>query len=227
MGGDDILTPNCIEENVGYVLEHPDAVAVFSRVWPFRTRFRKKVTAKRYFCYDFFNYSEQEKYHHLFYVANALPGQTAFFNVAQLRKLGIRHDERIPLFEDYPLWITFLRKGVRFDFMDKTTVWYRQHKKALSSNIYTPNYFKSNILFLLYYFLDEIKEERDRNHIYDLISNRATKIYGWAYYPATMYKYSLDYKIGYLLLSPFRFLKLIFSKLLYYTKVLLWRAFNR
>jgi alpha-1,3-rhamnosyltransferase len=224
IGGDDILLPNCIEDNVEYVSAHPDSVAVFSRVWVFKTRLGRKVSFNRTRCYDFFNYSDEEKYHHLFYVGNCLPGTSFFCNVDSLRRLDIKHDERIPLFEDYTMWITLLRKGVRFDYFDKETVWYRHHKGGVSSVLPSPSYYKSYMLFFLYYFLDEIKKEEDKDPIYNLISDRAKDLYGWAYSRAN--KDTLDYSLGHLLLSPIRFFGRVFKQLIYYSKVLVWRVLH-
>lgn len=224
IGGDDILLPNCIEDNVEYVSTHPDSIAVFSKAWSFKTRMGRKVSSYKKHFYDFFGYSDEEKYHHLFYVGNYLPVPTVFFNVDSLRELNIKHDERIPLFEDYPLWITFLRRGIRFDFFDKQTVWYRVHKGGLSSVLPSPVYFRSIMLFFLYYFLEEIKEDSDKDHVYGLISERATRYYSWTYREAN--KKTPDYIIGHIILLPFRWLKTITAKQVYWVKVFVWRLIN-
>ena len=54
-------------------------------------------------------------------------------------------DERFKLLEDHPLWLSFTKNGHRLYFMDKITVNYRAHSKAIANNAITwlvdPNYF--------------------------------------------------------------------------------------
>lgn len=208
IAGDDLLFPNCIEDNMAYVREHPDAVVVFSRVKPFKVRFWKKIWGKES-CHDysFFSLTPSEQYHYLLYNGNHLPAAPCFYNITKLRELGIRHDERIPLLEDYPKWVVFARKGVTFHFLDKHTVGYRLNEKSLSIGLFSPVFYKSNLLFYLYYYQDEIKNESDRDAIYNLMCDEALKFYCKTYNFATHYHNSLDYKIGHTVLFPLRFLK--------------------
>lgn len=213
IAGDDLLLPNCIEDNMAYVREHPDAVVVFSRVRPFRVHWGKKVWGKEsWHDYNFFSLAPSEQYHYLLYDGNHLPAAPCFYNITKLRELGIRHDERIPLLEDYPKWIMFARKGVTFHFMDKHTVGYRLNEKSLSIGLFSPVFYKSNLLFYLYYYQDEIKKESDRDAIYNLMCDKAMRFYSVTYKNAIDCRKSLDYKIGHTLLLPIRILKKILIK---------------
>ena len=123
IAGDDVLLPNCIQDYFDYVQTHPDSVVVFGRVRPFRVYFGMKMWYKESsHDYSFFNLSPQEQYHYLIYNGNSIPAASCFYNMKKIREIGFKHDERIPLLEDYPKWIVFARKGVRFDFLDKHTV---------------------------------------------------------------------------------------------------------
>jgi hypothetical protein len=55
-------------------------------------------------------------------------------------------DERFKMLEDYPLWLNLTKKGHKLHFMDKVTVNYRQHSKAINNTgrifLINPNYFK-------------------------------------------------------------------------------------
>ena len=208
IAGDDLLLPNCIENNTKYICEHSDAVVVFSRAIGFTTkRGRKKWVDIPWHDYSFFYLTPKEQYHYLFYKGNHLPAASCFYNIKELRKTCIRHDERIPLLEDYPKWVMFARKDVVFHFLDKPTVEYRLNEKSLSVGLYSPVFYKSNLLFYLYYYQDEIKHEEDRDEIYNLMCDEALRFYTKTYNNAIHYRNSLDYKIGHILLSPLRYLK--------------------
>jgi alpha-1,3-rhamnosyltransferase len=216
IAGDDLLLPNCIEYNMKYVNEHPETIVLFSRVRPFRVHHGKKIWEKEsWHDYNFFNLTPEEQYHYLFYNGNHLPAAPCFYNIKAIRNLNIRHDERIPLLEDYPKWIMLVRKGTTFSFMDKHTVGYRQNENSLSVGLFSPRFYKSNLLFYLYYYLDEIKQENNKDKIYNLMCDEALKFYTKTYNYVFIYKNSIDYKLGHLILYPFRYckkkLKLIFK----------------
>ena len=79
------------------------------------------------------------------------------------------------------MWIQLLKKGVYFHFLNKDTVLYRLDVNSLSVGLFTPNFYRNNILFYLYYFLDEIKEEKDKDKIYNIIANHETLFYTHCY----------------------------------------------
>ena len=87
--------------------------------------------------------------------------------------------------------------------------------------LYSPAYFKSNLLFFLYYFLDEIKKEEDKDRVYNMIGDRTTNIYKKANNRGIKGD-SLDYRIGHILLAPVRLVR----KIIYYAKVLVWRLLH-
>lgn len=210
IAGDDLLLPNCIEANMAYVRDHPDAVVVFSRVRPFRVIWGIKMWSKESrHDYNFFSLTPSEQYHYLLYDGNHLPAAPCFYNITKLRELGIRHDERIPLLDDYPKWIMFARKGVIFHFFDKHTVGYRINENSLSIGLFSPVFYKSNLLFYLYYYQDEIKKESDRDAIYNLMCDEALRFYSRTYKNAM----SWDYKIGHTLLLPLHILKKIAKRI--------------
>lgn len=164
IAGDDILLPNCIEDNMAYVTEHPDAVFVFSRaktfgVSPDRCRSYEQVA----FDYTFFQMTPEQQYERIKY-GSCLPTASVFCNIKIIKEMGLRHDERIPLLEDRPKWITVIRKGIKFHFFDKETVLYRLHEKSLShySNL-SPKFFESKRLTFFYYVFDDkyIKDKEE------------------------------------------------------------------
>ena len=211
IAGDDLLFSNCIEDNMEFINHHPEAIVVFSRVKPFKVHKGKKLWNNvSSHDYGFFRLSAEEQYHYLLYIGNHLPAAPCFCNISKMREIGIRHDERIPLLEDYPKWIMFARKGIHFYFMDKFTVGYRINDESLSVGLFSPLFFKSNLLFYLYYYQDEIKREEERDAIYNLMCDQALKFYTNTYLSAIKNMNivnSWDYKIGHLLLFPLRCIK--------------------
>ena len=207
IAGDDLLLPNCISDFVDYIKDNPNATIIFSRVSPFYISHGKTIWEKEsWHDYSFFNLTPSEQYHYLIYKGNNLPAPSCFYNIKRLRQKGIRNDERIPLLEDYPKWIMCLRKGITFHFMDKHTVGYRQDISSLSVGVFSPNFYKSNLLFYLYYYQDEIGECNSRENIYNLMCDKAIKFYISTYNRAINSTKTLDYKIGHTILSPFRLL---------------------
>lgn len=208
IAGDDLLFPRCIEENIAYVGEHPDTVIVFSRAKIFESRGRKKVWLREtWHDYGFFNLSQEEQYHYLIYHGNKLPASSCFYNLNRLKELDIRNDERIPLLEDYPKWLMLARKKVRFDYFNSSTVGYRHDSSSLSAGIYSPAFFKSNLLFYLYYFPDEINQENQKEVIYNLICDNAVLYYRTPVNEVAKLRNSWDFRIGHFIMAPFHFLK--------------------
>ena len=209
IAGDDLLLPNCIEDNLKYVEEHPDTVVVFSKVKTFRVYLWKyKWERESWHDYNFFKLPANEQYNSLIYNGNHLPAASCFCNIRSLRELNIRHDERIPLLEDYPKWLMLTHKGIKLNFMDKITIKYRLRNNSLSRGLFSPRFFKSNMLLYLYYYQKEINNENDYDKIYNLMCDRINIFYRETYNTAT----SLDYWIGYVILFPWHLYKKLYSK---------------
>lgn len=181
VAGDDLLLPNCIEDNMKYIQENPNAIIVFSKAKSFREFWGIKCEQGYRHDYNFFRRTKEEQYSILFEVGNVLPASSVFLNIEKIREKQIRHDERIPLLEDYPKWIQMLRKDVCFHFINIDTVLYRLNDNSLSVGLFSPNFYKNNMLFYLYYFLDEIKDEKEKDNFYNIIATHETRFYQQAY----------------------------------------------
>ena len=158
VAGDDLLMPNCIEEYMQYVSEHPEIVFVFSRVYCFGTLQEQVDKVSSVFDYSFFELSSEAKMDRLFIRGNCIPAATYFCNIYKIRKKGIRHDERIPFLEDLPLWINVIKAGVNMNFVDKTLVKYRVGS-GLSTKSPSLNFQKSVRLVFIYYKLPYLMEK--------------------------------------------------------------------
>ena len=169
IAGDDILLPNCIEDNINYALAHPEALIIFSRLEVLPCKKGANKAAKKEheafaqsFHYSFFNLNQEEQVEAL-KKENPLYAPTAFYKVKKLLALGLRHDERIPDIEDYPKWINASRMGIHFHFIDIPTIGYRFHEGSIShAASYSERYQKSLRLIQQYYdTYSEPKKEVD------------------------------------------------------------------
>lgn len=164
--GDDFLAPNCIEDNIRFVTNNPEAFVVFSEAGRFKNGKREDMIR----FYDSFRRS---------FFDNDLKGQllralhnndmssATFFIKTQILKDN-PYDEKYGLLEDAPKWIDLLRKGYKFYFFDKITAYYRVGESVMSS--------KSRFYNLRYlddlhrYFWEErinIIKELDAKEAYD------------------------------------------------------------
>lgn len=131
IAGDDILLPECIEKNVEYIINHPNAKLVFSKIIPFGNKDcinqYQNVFLNSYGCLllndrDFF---------YLIRLRNFLPASSSFINKSLFSQIG-GYDESIPMLEDWPFWIKVSYNKIHFHFMPIETVKYRMHLESIS-----------------------------------------------------------------------------------------------
>lgn len=169
IAGDDVLTKDCVESNIEYVKQHPQAFFVFSALKPFggNKELRDGINNHYKEHQFFFQWSIKKQYAYLTLEKNCLPAAAFFYNRLAMQNLGVANDERIPFLEDWPKWINLLKKGARFHFMEKETVLYRLHQESLSTaNELPKKYIDSLFLFyLLYQFEDLYKAGRKKEAV--------------------------------------------------------------
>ena len=152
IAGDDKLMPNCIEDNMQYMKEHPDAVFVFSKIKVFGSNVKQNEKVDAWFDYSKFYWPPEKQLDYFLRGNNFVTASTCFANIEKIRELNIRNDERIPLLEDTAKWANAIRKGIKLNFFEKETVEYRVHNTSLSTRK-RPNYRfqrSSEMYFFLY-----------------------------------------------------------------------------
>lgn len=153
VAGDDMLYPNSVDEGLKYMSSHPDVPVVFGKMEGFG-RYQEEVDEymNRCFDYSFFDLSSEEQYHRLVFKGNCIPAPASFYNLELVRKLQIRNDERIPMVEDYPKWMSITKRGIRLQFVDKVLVRYRLSENSISTTC-TPSLRakQSSALIYIYY----------------------------------------------------------------------------
>lgn len=176
IAGDDLLLPNCIEDYVNFVIEHPEAYFCFGKAVVFGNS-EQKVSHFRdevFHDYHFFQLSAREQLHQLTVFSNPIPSSVFFYSRNRMYSLGIRNDERIPFMEDWPKWINILRKGEKLYFIDKEVAKYRVSNTQLSTN---GSKRWNNQMFLLYKYYKFIPTLR-----YNFWLGIKRFIRGWLFY---------------------------------------------
>lgn len=162
IAGDDLLLPTCIENFINYTFKVPDAYFIFGGIEAFGDNGQLVVDINNRFNnnHNFFILDKNEQHKSLFRVGNNLCAATFFYNRKKYHELGISNDERIPLLEDYPKWIS-ITKSERLHYVDKAVVRYRVHEKSLTTSSAVSLQFKrsSAKFFLLYLFPYKIKHK--------------------------------------------------------------------
>lgn len=126
IAADDILLPNCIKDNVTFMQENPEAEVCISRIQEFTEINGKKIfsEAKNICPSDlvFWNASPQEQYKTL--LSECFIDAPALFIRMPLCK-KFPYNELFPVMEDWPYWLTLTNAGIKLNFINKITVYYR------------------------------------------------------------------------------------------------------
>ncbi|BBT96047.1 hypothetical protein WP8W19C03_27410 [Aeromonas veronii] len=129
IAGDDILLPNCLSDNVEFVLEHKyeDIAVLFSKMQSFKVTEnglkQNLAILPTTHAQQFFELPALKQFHYL--QRQGIGGApSAFINRAKLASIEFA-DERFPMMEDHPLWFKLCQAGYQLKFMDKSTVLYR------------------------------------------------------------------------------------------------------
>ena len=215
IAGDDLLMPNCVEDCVEYVQQHPNVIYLFGRIEAFgASEEQNRHFAENVFDYSFFDLDIDGQLERLVFGSNCVPASTCFYNRQKAIDLGIRNDERIPLLEDWPKWINILEKGVKLEFMDKTLVKYRIHNTSIStSSCASVRFVESNYLFDLYYRYPKW-QAKDSVAAANRMTQQYVNVYNALFKSEQAFesiKSSHAYRIGSFVLKPFKFLKKIFK----------------
>lgn len=137
LAGDDILYPNCIEDNMAFATKHPEATIIFSQIKLYLNNFQEN----NYIQTTPFDYptnlmdahiQAKDQYGLLLLSDRIHYTPSYFFNKQTLAKVG-NYDESNHLVEDYPMWLKLTQSGERLYYFHKVTVGYRIHDKAINN----------------------------------------------------------------------------------------------
>lgn len=143
--GDDLITANCIQDNLQYVFDHPECLWVFSQVQKFSSNGGDRVLQEFFFNEErkkIFSLDSFEQFKYLL-VNNPLPSQSCFINARLLKENP--YNESYRGLEDAPMWLNLARKGIKAHYFDKCTALYRLSESMTVSNqrYFSSIYFES------------------------------------------------------------------------------------
>jgi glycosyltransferase involved in cell wall biosynthesis len=152
LGADDTLKTGCIEDNMSRVASDPEIKVLFSRIEVYRETFEQKNLIETIPDNQFYPdgimapaRSAESQYKMLLLCDRIHFSPSVFLHRETLLSVG-GLDERFRLLEDYPLWLNLTKNGHKLHFMEKITVNYRQHSKAINNTgihfLINPNYFR-------------------------------------------------------------------------------------
>ena len=160
--GDDIMFPNCLEDNVAFVASHPEANVVFSDILYFTDA--KNPSNKHFVSEEEKRFFEKDAYEQFMFVLkkNHIPPSSSFMRTNLLKKNP--YQEEYKIIEDTPKWIDLLKKGNKFYYFDIVTTGYRQSESVLRSKerYYSPLYIDCYFKFLWNEKLNLIKEHHNQ-----------------------------------------------------------------
>ena len=138
IAGDDILLPNCIEDNIAFIVTNPKVNIVFSQVKLFQDNFQEanyiKTTPLNFpnnLMHESFN--AQDQFELLLFCDRIHYTPSLFLNKQAIIKVG-GYDETNRLVEDYPMWLKLTNSGERLFYFHKETVGYRIHSNATNNS---------------------------------------------------------------------------------------------
>jgi alpha-1,3-rhamnosyltransferase len=143
IAGDDLLTENCIKENIDYIKKHNDLDinVIFSIRANFQVINGKKEIQNQFENSIFYesNISCEDQYELALRGFNC-PPNTLFISKVALDTIG-GCDEDYPMYEDTPLILRLLKQNYKFYYMPAVTFLYRIHLSSIyHSDIQKLNY---------------------------------------------------------------------------------------
>jgi glycosyltransferase involved in cell wall biosynthesis len=137
IAGDDILLPNCIQDNVNFIIKTPDAKILFSQVEVYNDTFEKENyqrSTPEEFPLNLFNptFSAEDQFKILCECDRIHFTPSYMFHKSAVLGVG-GYDETERLVEDYPMWLKLTKAGFKLDYFHIPTVGYRIHKNATNN----------------------------------------------------------------------------------------------
>ncbi|MGL5051658.1 MAG: glycosyltransferase family 2 protein [Fusobacteriaceae bacterium] len=132
IAGDDILFEDCIQKNVEYCIKN-NLNNLFSKVVEFKDELKTENLIKVEVNSEIFSKEANEQFEELL-IGNFVSAPTGFFKKSLIESMNY-FDEKYPMVEDYPMWLKLTENGIKLNFLEENTVYYRVHSQSLSNNL--------------------------------------------------------------------------------------------
>jgi glycosyltransferase involved in cell wall biosynthesis len=149
IGGDDILTNKCIEENMQFISLNSHIKLLFSDCVIIDENHKEIGHLSN--NSEFFGLSAKKQYQKLIW-ANYVATPTAFINASVFKIIG-GFDERIRIVEDYPFWIKATKNDYKLYYFNVDTVLYRKLSSLLDIKQSLSSYQADLLLIFKHYRL--------------------------------------------------------------------------
>lgn len=165
IAADDLLLPECIEKNIKFIEENPEAQVVFSEIKRFSGSPKNRIFHGSYPDEEnrsYFSKPAHEQFRGLvtekFW---GIPAPSLFAKTEILRDV-FPYDEKYRFMEDFPEWCRLSRAGIKFYFFPEATVLYRVNSDSISSEnkktFYPLRLWETRRLFFLLEWRDYLLE---------------------------------------------------------------------
>lgn len=159
IAGDDALYPSALHDFMNFVMKYPSARIVHSRIDSYRGDFVPNAidNTRRIVYHDAFiknNDLDSKFQYHLLCLYNRIAAPSVFVSHDLLNEMD-GFDERIPMCEDWPMWLKITHQGIPFYFLDKVTAKYRLSSTSAygkeTIDYLFPKYYKVESLIYKFY----------------------------------------------------------------------------
>ncbi|MBO5137515.1 MAG: glycosyltransferase [Spirochaetaceae bacterium] len=150
IAGDDALLPNYVQECVAYLEEHPEIHVLFTRVKFIDGKGHEVIRTD--VNYDYFSLEAHEQFQFIInHGVPSIPTPSIIYRNEVFSTVGY-FDERIPMWEDGPMYFILTKNNIRLYLLDKVLI----HNGVLSNSLSNAAPFRhrrSIALFFYYYLL--------------------------------------------------------------------------
>lgn len=160
IAADDTMLPNCIEDNVIFVMNNSCARIIQSSSLYFKEDIKpERFLYKRDVTKEFIAKNNNPVYqYHILKWAPSINAPTIFIHKSIFQQVGF-YDTTIASFDDWPMWLKISRVGISFYSMDKVTICYRVSSSSFSNKdrdikIYSNVYLKLYDFSVKYLFTE-------------------------------------------------------------------------
>lgn len=171
IAGDDLLLPNCITDFMDYIINHKDVLCVFGKMQVFGGDFQQCQALQGHLSkrIDKMNVMTTQEQLNMIIDGCTPPAPAAFKKRVISAQYRVIFDERIPMIEDWPLWINLLQQNVHLFVLDKYVVKYRLGGISTSEKWSSLQLFQNKRLLFFYYIWHYKYQKKPENIINETV----------------------------------------------------------